>query len=255
VSLSIGFHGAAGTVTGSKYLVQADNTKVLVDCGMFQGIKRLRELNWLPTPFQPTAPNAVLLTHAHIDHTGWLPKLVKEGFRGPVYCTPATAEMVRILLLDSAKLQEEDAEYANRKGFSKHKPALPLYTVADVERTLELIEPVPYRRPLKVGSNVTVRFLNAGHILGSAMVELTCETSEGSATMVFSGDIGRFGAPLHSDPDPLPECDVLVMESTYGDRSHGNEPIEDQIEAAFTPVIERGGTILIPSFALARSQL
>lgn len=255
MSLSIGFHGAAGTVTGSKYLVHADNTAILVDCGMFQGIKPLRELNWLPTPFRPTAPEAVLLTHAHIDHTGWLPKLVKEGYRGPVYCTPATAEMVRILLLDSAKLQEEDAEYANRKGFSKHKPALPLYTSKDVERALALIKPVPYRTPLNVANNVTARFLNVGHILGSAMIELDCSTSEGAAKLVFSGDVGRFGMPLHSDPDPLPECDVLVLESTYGDRSHDAEPIEDQMEAAFNPVIKRGGTILIPSFAVARAQL
>ncbi len=255
VSLSIAFHGAAGTVTGSRYLISADDTKVLVDCGMFQGIKQLRELNWLPTPFPPTALQAVILTHAHIDHTGMLPKLVKEGFRGPVYCTPATAELVRILLLDSAKLQEEDAEYANRKGYSKHKPALPLYTSDDVERTLTQIKPVAFRTPFGVGENITARFLNAGHILGSAIVQLDCQTSEGKATMVFSGDLGRFDTPLHSDPAPLPECDVLVLESTYGDRSHGSEPIEDQIEAAFAPVIKRGGTILIPSFAVARAQL
>lgn len=255
MSLSIAFYGAAGTVTGSRYMVRADNTKVLVDCGMFQGIKRLRELNWRPSPFSPNAPEAVLLTHAHIDHTGMLPKLVKEGYRGPIYCTPATAEMIRILLLDSAKLQEEDAEYANRKGFSKHHPALPLYSAADVERTLALVKTVPYRTPLKVGASVTARFLNAGHILGSAMIELKCETSEGAATLMFSGDVGRFGAQLHSDPDPLPECDVLVLESTYGDRSHGSEAIEDQMEAAFAPVIKRGGIILIPSFAVARAQL
>ncbi|MGE3076423.1 MAG: MBL fold metallo-hydrolase [Dehalococcoidia bacterium] len=255
MSLSIAFHGAAGTVTGSRYLVHADDTRVLVDCGMFQGPRELRDLNWMPTPFPPNAPEAVLITHAHIDHTGLLPKLVKEGYRGPIYCTPATAEMVRILLLDSAKLQEEDAEYANRKGYSKHHPALPLYTTKDVERCLSRIKTVAYRKPFKVGKNVTARFLNAGHILGSAMIQLDCETKAGSASIVFSGDVGRFGAPLHSDPDPLPECDVLVLESTYGDRSHGTEPIEDQMEEAFAAAIKRKGIILIPSFAVARAQL
>ena len=255
MSLSIAFHGASGMVTGSKFLVTADDTEVLVDCGMFQGVREVRELNWLPSPFRPSAPEAVLLTHAHVDHTGWLPKLVKEGFRGPIYTTPATAEMTRILLLDSAKIQEEDAEYANKKGFSRHKPALPLYTERDVERTLDLFRTVDYREPLAIGKNVTATFMNAGHILGSAFIELKCSTREGNATLVFSGDLGRYGAPLHSDPDPLPECDVLVMESTYGDRSHEAEPIADQIVEAFMPTIERGGIILIPSFAVARAQL
>ena len=255
MTLSIAFHGAAGTVTGSRYLVTADETKVLVDCGMFQGLRKLRDLNWLPAPFPPTSPAAVVLTHAHIDHTGWLPRLVKEGFRGPIYATAATAEMVRILLLDSARLQEEDAEYANRKGYSKHNPALPLYTEKDVERTLALIKPVGYRTEVRIGPGISARFLNAGHILGSALIELTCTTTQGEARIVFSGDLGRFGAPLHSDPDPLPECDVLVCESTYGDRDHGHEPIEDQIQRAFAPVIARKGIILVPAFAVARAQL
>ena len=255
MTLSIAFHGAAGTVTGSRNLVTADDTRVLIDCGMFQGVRELRELNWLPAPFPPNSPDAVLLTHAHVDHTGWLPRLVKEGYRGPVYTTPATAEMTRILLLDSAKLQQEDAEYANRKGFSRHRPALPLYTEKDVERTLGLFHTVEYGDPVHIAKNVTARFRNAGHILGSAFIELECTTREGKATLVFSGDLGRYNAPLHSDPDPLPECDILVMESTYGDRSHSDEPIADQIAEAFGPAIERGGVILIPSFAVARAQL
>jgi metallo-beta-lactamase family protein len=255
VTLSIAFHGAAGTVTGSKYLVTVGGTKVLVDCGMFQGTRDLRDLNWQPCPFPPSAPDAVLLTHAHVDHTGWLPRLVKEGFRGRIYCTPATAELTRILLLDSAKLQQEDADYANRKGYSKHHPALPLYEERDVERTLARVHPVEFRTPLRISDEVTATFRNAGHILGSASIELQCNPPEGPKTLTFSGDLGRFNAPLHSDPDPLEPCDILVLESTYGDRSHGEEPMDEQLRKALLPAIERRGTILIPSFAVARAQL
>jgi len=255
VTLSVAFHGAAGTVTGSRYLVSSGHSNLLIDCGLFQGPRELRELNWLPAPFPPTAPAAVLLTHAHIDHSGWLPRLVKDGFRGPVYCTPATAEMVRILLLDAARLQEEDAEYANRKGFSRHRPALPLYTEKDAHRALDLLEPIEYRHRKVVAPGITARFLNAGHILGSAFIELACDTPKGAATLVFSGDLGRSGVPLHSDPDPLPACDILVLESTYGDRTHGEEPIDRQIEREFRPTIDQGGVILIPAFAVARAQL
>ncbi len=255
VTLSIAFHGAAGTVTGSRYLITSGKEQILVDCGMFQGEKRLRELNWLPAPFRPNGPSAVLLTHAHIDHSGWLPRLVREGFRGHIFATPATAEMTRILLMDSARIQEEDAEYANRKGFSRHHPALPLYTEADVERTVSRFRTVEYRRTLELGEGLSARFLNAGHILGSAFLEVTSTQPAGEARIVFSGDMGRYGAPLHSDPDPMPECDILVLESTYGDRGHGDESIDDQIEQTFRPVLERGGIILVPAFAVARAQL
>ncbi|HNO66310.1 MAG TPA: MBL fold metallo-hydrolase [Tepidiformaceae bacterium] len=255
MTVSIGFFGAAGTVTGSKYLVRSGDSSVLVDCGMFQGEKRLRELNWQPAPFRATEPSAALLTHAHVDHSGLLPRFVREGFRGPIYATPATGEMAGILLRDSARLQEEDAEYANRKGYSRHHPALPLYTEKDVERALGHFRQAQYRQELKVAPEITARFLNAGHILGSAFIELTCRAPHGGARIVFSGDLGRYGAPLHSDPDPLPECDVLVMESTYGDRDHGDAPIADQIEETFKPVLERRGIILVPAFAVARAQL
>ncbi|MEO8540318.1 MAG: MBL fold metallo-hydrolase [bacterium] len=255
MTLSIAFHGAAGTVTGSKYLLTAGPSSVAVDYGMFQGEKRLRELNWAAAPYPPNAPSAVVLTHAHIDHSGLLPRLVREGFRGPIFATAATGEMVRILLMDSARLQEEDAEYANRKGFSRHHPALPLYTERDVDRTMSHLRAARFRQRIDVSTEISAEFFNAGHILGAAFIGVTCEVPEGSARIVFSGDVGRYGAPLHSDPDPMPECDVLVLESTYGDRSHGDEPIEDQIERAFRPTIERGGIILIPAFAVARAQL
>lgn len=255
VTLSIGFYGAAGTVTGSKYLVRAGETSVVVDCGMFQGEKRLREMNWQSAPFKPSEASALLLTHAHVDHSGLIPRFVREGFRGPVYSTPATAEMARILLLDSARLQEEDAEYANRKGFSRHHPALPLYTEKDVERALGRFRSVDYGKELRLSNQLTARFRNAGHILGSAFLELTYRGDDGSARLIFSGDLGRYDAPLHSDPDPLPGCDILVLESTYGNRSHGEESIDDQIEHAFKPVLERRGIILVPAFAVARAQL
>ena len=253
--LSISFHGGAGTVTGSKYLVRAGNTKVLVDCGMFQGLKDLRLLNWQGAGFRTNEPDAILLTHAHIDHTGYLPRLVAHGYRGPVYCTPATAEMTRILLLDAAEIQEEDAAYANRKGYSKHKPALPLYTVKDAQRALELFRTADYHEPVHVRQGITPRFLNAGHILGSSVVQVDVEQPEGQARLVFSGDLGRYDQPLHTDPEPLPPCEALILESTYGDRQHNHEPLAAQIQRAFAGVIQRKGTILIPSFAVARAQL
>lgn len=255
MKLSLAFHGGVGTVTGSKYLLTAGNTRVLVDCGMFQGLKELRLLNWQPTPFRPTTPDAVVLTHAHIDHTGYLPRLVQQGYRGPVYCTPATAELVRILLLDAAEIQEEDAAFANRQGYSKHKPALPLYTVKDAQAALRLLKTVDYREPLELGEGVTARFLNAGHILGSSFVQIDAESGDQSARLVFSGDLGRYHQPLHTDPDPLPECDALILESTYGDRLHEHRPLAEQIREAFAEPIARKGIILIPSFAVARAQL
>ncbi|MCA9830350.1 MAG: MBL fold metallo-hydrolase [Dehalococcoidia bacterium] len=249
---SIAFHGAAGTVTGSRFLLESGETSVLVDCGQFQGLKPLRLRNWDKPPFNPGELNAVLLTHAHIDHSGMLPRLVKEGFRGPIYTTPATADLARILLLDAARIQEEDAEYANRKGYSKHHPALPLFTVTDAERTLKRFEDVPYGRRLAL-PDMQCTFHNAGHILGSAHVEV--RLPQDRHTVVFSGDLGRYGAPLHRDPDPLPACDTLVLESTYGDREHQNEHLDQQLVNALTETLHRGGTVLIPSFAVARAQL
>lgn len=255
MSFSLSFHGGAGTVTGSRFLVESENTRFLVDAGLFQGLKKLREMNWAKLRFDPAALDFILLTHAHIDHCGFLPKLSREGFRGPVRTTRASLDLARLLLLDAAKLQEEDAAYANRKGFSKHHPALPLYTFDDAEKAISLIEPLDYGDWIEPAPGVRASFRNVGHILGAAMIELRLRTSGGELTVVFSGDVGRYGAPLHSDPDPLPACDVLVMEATYGDREHDPRPMGDQIGDAVATAVERRGTVLIPSFAVGRAQL
>ena len=254
MTLAIGFHGGAETVTGSKFLVDADGKRLLVDCGLFQGLKELRLLNWQRLPFDPAKVGAVVLTHAHIDHTGYLPRLVKAGYRGPIYATPATRELAGILLLDAARLQEEDAAYANRKRFSKHHPALPLFTEADALAALRRFHSVEHGRWFEA-AGIPARFHNAGHILGSAFVEIEASTDGSTETVVFSGDVGRYGAPLHSDPEPLPPCDTLVLESTYGNRLHDPTPLIDQISEPFRETIGRAGTILIPAFAVARAQV
>ena len=226
-----------------------------VDCGLFQGLKELRLRNWQPPPFNPASLDAVVLTHAHIDHSGYLPRLVRAGYRGPIYSTPATRELAEILLRDAARLQEEDAEYANRKGFSKHRPALPLFTEADAVAALRQFRSVGHDRWFKP-AGLAARFHDAGHILGSAFLEVvTPADGSDEIVMVFSGDVGRYGAPLHRDPEELPPCDTLVLESTYGDRLHDTTPLIDQIRAPFREAIARGGVILIPAFAVARAQL
>jgi metallo-beta-lactamase family protein len=255
MSHHLSFHGGAGTVTGSRFLLESGKARFLVDAGLFQGLKKLREMNWAKLRFDPAALDFVLLTHAHIDHSGFLPKLAQEGFRGPVHTTRASLDLARLLLMDAAKIQEEDAEYANRKGFSKHHPALPLYTSEDAERAISLMRPLDYGDWIEPAPGVRASFRNAGHILGAAMIDLRLGAGGGERTIVFSGDVGRYGAPLHSDPDPLPRCDILVMEATYGDREHNPKPMGDQIRDAVTAAVERRGTILIPSFAVGRAQL
>jgi metallo-beta-lactamase family protein len=252
--LTLGFHGAAGTVTGSKFLLDADGKRLLIDCGLFQGAKELRLLNWRALPFQAASIDAVILTHAHIDHSGYLPRLVREGYAGPIYSSPATRELVEILLLDAARLQEEDADYANRKGFSKHNPALPLFTEADAKKALSLFRTVDYGEAFET-AGLTTRLHQAGHILGSAFAEVVVPTGAGQTTIVFSGDIGRYNAPLHRDPDSLPPCDTLLLESTYGDRVHDPAPLIDQVREPLRQAIARSGIILIPAFAVARAQL
>jgi metallo-beta-lactamase family protein len=251
MNLALTFHGAAGTVTGSRHRLTAGKTEILVDCGLFQGLKALRLKNWEPFPFEPAGLDHVLLTHTHIDHAGWLPRLVRDGFDGPVHSTRGTRDLAKVLLLDSAKIQEEDAAHANRKKWSKHRPAMPLYTREDAERAHGKMIGMRYGKWFDLAADVKARFLNMGHILGSSMIEVQAN----GKTFVFSGDVGRYDMPLHPDPEPLPPCDVLVMESTYGDRDHDDEPLLDQLREPLRRTFEEGGTVLIPAFAVGRSQL
>lgn len=242
--------GAAGSVTGSRTLVTTCGANVLVDCGLFQGYKALRARNWRPLPFDVRNLDAVLLTHAHIDHSGYLPRLVKEGFRGPVWCTQATADLCGLLLPDSGFLQEEDARFANKRGFSKHRPAEPLYTEDDAKAALELLAPAPWGEDIRIGP-LTARFKPAGHILGASMV--TLKGPGGSAT--FTGDLGRLSDPLMHPPADLGESpDLLVLESTYGDRRHPSADPLDSLHEVISKTIARRGVVLIPAFAVGRAQ-
>ena len=248
--LEIRFLGAADTVTGSKYLVTTSTRRVLVDCGLFQGLKQLRLRNRDPFPIDPAELDAVLLTHAHLDHSGYLPLLVRDGFRGPIHCTPGTQALCGILLPDSGYLQEEEAEYANRHGFSKHKPALPLYTLNDARASLEYLNSVPLGRDVDLGDGVSASFMAAGHILGAAMISLRADDTG----ILFSGDLGRTSDPLLPPPAIVRQSDYLLVESTYGDRRH--EPVDplDQLAEIITRTASRGGVVLIPAFAVGRTQ-
>ena len=248
------FHGAARTVTGSKYLLEADGTRVLIDCGLFQGLKKLREMNWQPTPFDIKTLDAVMLTHAHLDHTGYLPKIVKQGYNKRIFCTPATAELSELIMLDSAKIQENDAEYANKKGFSKHKPALPLYEGKDVLTTVKLLREVEREKWHQIAGPIWARFHDAGHLLGSNMIEVEVRNREPALRILFSGDVGRYDGPLYFDPTPPPECDILVCESTYGDRDHPDKDLSEGLAEVFNRAVKRGGVILMASFAVGRAQ-
>lgn len=247
---SLTFLGAARTVTGSKHLLQTGEHRLLVDCGLFQGVKSLRERNWQALPVAATAIESVVLTHAHLDHCGYLPRLVSQGFRGRVFCTPGTAELARIVLADAAYLQEEDAERANRKRYTKHSPALPLFTAADAARAMTLLQPVGYNRPMPVMPGVEVEFVNAGHLLGSAYARVRLQSS--GKTVLFGGDLGRYGRPVMPDPDPVSEADVLLVESTYGDRIHEADDDGARMAQIVSETAERGGKIIIPAFALGR---
>lgn len=248
------FYGAAETVTGSKYLLEADGAKVLVDCGLFQGLKKLRQLNWEPIPFDVGKLDAVLLTHAHLDHVGYLPRIVRQGYRHRIICTPATAKLAELILLDSAKIQESDAEYANRKGFSKHKPALPLYEERDVLDTVKLFRDVPREKWLQIAGPIWARFHDAGHLLGSNMIEVEVRNQNPPLRVLFSGDIGRYDGPLYHDPSPPPPCDVLVCESTYGDREHLDYDMLKSLEEVVNRAVARGGVMVMAAFAVGRAQ-
>jgi metallo-beta-lactamase family protein len=250
------FLGAAGEVSGSRHLVDAAGGRVLVDCGLFQGEKNLRDKNWDRFPVRPDSINAIVLTHAHIDHSGYLPRLAREGFAGPIYTSPATADLLGLLLYDSAKCQAEDALYANRKGFSKHSPALPLYEEQDVDRVLRLVRPVARESWFSPAGGIRCRFHEAGHMLGSSFIEMEAAREGGGepVRIVFSGDVGRFDAPLYKDPISPPNCDYLVCESTYGDRDHTPSRPLDELEKVTNDAIRRGGMMLVASFAIGRCQ-
>lgn len=246
----LSFLGAAGTVTGSRYLVESEGGRVLVDCGLFQGVRSLRERNWAAPPLALRELGAIVLTHAHIDHTGYLPRLWSDGFRGPVYCTRGTRDLLRVLLPDSGHLQEEAARFANRHGLARHRPALPLYTEADAEACLGLLQPQEFGAGFSPAQGISARFSRAGHILGSACVRL--ETP--SASIAFSGDVGRPEDPIMRPPDPLPAAEYVVVESTYGDRKHPAEAVFDALAHLVSEVAEKGGVILVPAFAVGRAQ-
>jgi len=248
------FLGAAGTVTGSRFLVETPQARVLVDCGLFQGLKELRLRNWAPFPLEPATIDAVLLTHAHVDHSGYLPALGRAGFRGPIFATAATEALCRIVLPDSARLHEEDVAYANRRGYSKHTPALPLYTSQDVEQVLPRFRSAALGTATAVAPGVRATFRHAGHILGAATVTLELDGAA-PRTLCFSGDLGRPSHPILAPPGPLPDCHVLVLESTYGDRRHEEDESLRRFESAIVRTAERGGVVVVPAFAVDRTEV
>ena len=248
--MEITFLGATGTVTGSKYLIASGSKKLLVDCGLFQGFKQLRLRNWESLPLSPAQIDAVVLTHAHLDHSGYLPLLVKDGFTGKIYCTQGTRDLCAILLPDSGYLQEEDAEHANRHKYSKHAPALALYTRQDAERSLRQFSPVDFDLDLDLGSGLTMRLLPAGHILGSSLVSLR----NAGVSILFSGDLGRPDDLIMNSPAIVRKTDYLVIESTYGNRRHDPTDPKSVLAAIINRTVERGGVVLIPSFAVGRTQ-
>jgi len=258
MTIHLTFLGAAQNVTGSRHLVEADGARVLVECGLYQE-RHLLGRNWEPFPVSPRKIDAVLLTHAHLDHCGLLPKLVREGFAGPIHCTPATAELARIILLDSGHIQEEDAAYKlkrhRKEGRAGPRPVVPLYTAADAERCTPLFAPVPYGTPRQVARGMTATFRDAGHVLGSAMVALDVDRDGESRTVLFSGDVGRENTPILADPSAPRRADYVLVESTYGDREHSPpQDVADRLAAVINETVARGGKVVIPAFALERSQ-
>ena len=249
-TLTLQFLGAAGTVTGSRHLLSIGESELLIDCGLFQGRKELRVKNWERFPLPLKNLDAVALTHAHLDHSGFLPRLVKQGFRGPVYCSQPTADLLGILLPDSGHIQEEDAAFANRKGFSKHAPALPLYTAEDAEDTLRYLRPVAHKQPVKLDNGFEFQFYNAGHILGSKSVRVTAN----GVRVLFTGDLGRYRPAVKKSEPVLDPADYVVMESTYGDRLHPQSDVRPRLAKVIQDTVKRGGSVVIPAFAVERTQ-
>lgn len=255
MDVTVKFLGGAGAVTGSKYLIDLGEFEFLVDCGLYQGSRTLRDRNWDKFPMPPMDMEAIILTHAHLDHIGYLPKLVKQGFSGPIYCTEATAELAKILLLDSGKLQEEEAEFARKKGYSKHENPQPLYTMEDAEAVFPKLVPQDFERPFKIRPNVTVTYYHAGHILGAAIVKIQIKGDQQEKKLVFSGDLGRYHDPILYPPARIPKADILWIESTYGDRVSPPVKAEDELGRAIRDTFDRGGLVIIPAFAVGRTQL
>lgn len=254
----ISFYGGVGTVTGSKYLLESNGKKVLVDCGLFQGLRELRERNWAKQPFDPTELDAVIITHAHIDHTGFLPRIVKLGFSGKVFTSRATADLMKILLPDSGRLQQEEADYRNRHNLTKHSPALPLYDETDAKDALDLLNPVPNDgNSIEICEGFKASFMVAGHILGASQVLVEMENARengDSIKFLFSGDLGHYDQPILNDPAPPPACDYLMCESTYGDRLHGEVTSDVKFAEIINEAYKRDAPILIPAFAVGRTQ-
>src|SRR5437588_2072562 len=257
----IQFLGAAGVVTGSKHMINTGDLQVLIDCGLFQGQKEWRERNWQDPPIPIQEIDAVILTHAHLDHSGWIPRLVKEGFTGPIYSTAATRDLCGILLPDSGHLQEEDAAFHNKHKSSKHDPALPLYTMQEAQACQQYFKPVNIGETVQVAPGMSFQFVRAAHILGSAMAEITLSVNAAQRMLVFTGDIGRLrdttvapGKVVHSGPAEPGSPDVLVMESTYGNRQHPTDDPRPQLAQLIKQTVERGGSIVVPAFAVERTQ-
>jgi metallo-beta-lactamase family protein len=250
---TLSFWGGVGTVTGSKYLLESNGRKVLVDCGLFQGLKELRELNWQEPPFDPSSLDAVIITHAHVDHTGYLPRLVKQGFNGPVFATKSTCDLLKLLLPDSARLQEEEADYRNRHGLTSHLPALPLYTEEDAREALSLLKPTKIAgEAVEIAEGFQASFHIAGHILGASLVLI--EIQDANRKVLFSGDLGHYDQPIVKDPAPPPACDYMMVESTYGDRLHDEEKPDEKLAQLINDAVRKRAPILIPAFAIGRTQ-
>ena len=250
MTAALTFLGAAGTVTGAKFLVASDGARLLLECGMFQGLRELRARNWEAPPVQPGTLAAVLLSHAHIDHSGYLPRLVRDGFEGPIFCSPGTADLLEIMLRDAARLQEEEADFRNRNGATRHRPALALFTVADAERALRLVKPVAFDQPFSPARNVDARFRMSGHILGASTVEVVAS----GRRLVYSGDLGRYDVPIMRDPVAVASADTLLVESTYGDRLHPAGDATPVIRQAVQRAADNRGWLLVPAFAIGRTQ-
>ena len=251
MSVSLTFLGAAQTVTGSKHLLEVDGRRVLVDSGLFQGLKELRERNWDPLPIDASTIDAVVLTHAHLDHCGYLPRLVNQGFKGRIFCTSGTSELAKLVMVDAGKLQEEDAARANRRGYSKHSPALPLFSVEDAWKAIDRLQPVGYGYDFEPIPGVSVRFINAGHLLGSGFARATVRQLD-NRVILFGGDLGRYGRPVLPDPEPVEHADWLLVESTYGNRVHEKDDNGDRLAGILNDTINRGGKVIVPSFAIGR---